>query len=63
MIGVHVLEVIIIALAVAIIELVRPTYAPVDVLMIIAVGMIAGAIYVESLRRVNEREMRHSKSR
>jgi hypothetical protein len=50
LIGVHVLEIIIISLAVAFMEFVKPSYSTVDVLVMIAVGMLAGAGYVESMR-------------
>jgi general stress protein CsbA len=60
MIGVFVLEVALIGLAVLMMQSIRPAYNTVDVLMMIAVGMIAGTIYVESMRWITEHEAKHS---
>jgi len=40
--------------ATAMIKLVKPAYDTMDVLIIIAVGMIAGAIYLLSMNRVEK---------
>jgi glucose uptake protein GlcU len=61
MIAVHVLEVAIVGLTVAIVESNRPAYSTTDVLMMIAVGMIAGAIYIESMRWITKYEIKRSK--
>ena len=59
-IAVHVLEVVIVGLAVVIVNSVRPTYNVTDVIAIIAVGMIAGAIYVLSVGWLERKGMSES---
>jgi hypothetical protein len=51
-IAVHVLEVAIVGSAAAIVKWARPTYPIMDVLIMIAVGMIAGAVYILSINRL-----------
>ena len=48
----HVIEVAIVASTVTFIHTVKPAYSAIDLMMIIAVGMIAGAIYIESIKRI-----------
>lgn len=60
-IGVHALEVIIISSAVAFMQSVKPSYSTVDVLVMIAVGMLAGAGYVESMRWIERHKTGHYK--
>lgn len=60
-IAVHALEVAIVGSAAAIIKSVRPAYDMIDVLIIIAVGMIAGAIYLLSIGRLERHERKRLK--
>lgn len=61
MIAIHVLEVVIVGSAVALVMSARPAYNVRDVFVIIAVGMIAGAIYALSINRLIEREKKRLK--
>jgi hypothetical protein len=53
-IAVHALEVAIVVSAVAIIKSIRPAYDITDILITVAVGMIAGAIYLFSIDRIRK---------
>jgi hypothetical protein len=55
-IAVHVLELVIVASTVAIVKLVRPAYSIPDVLVMVAVGMMAGMIYLSSMVRLERHE-------
>ena len=62
-IAVHVLEFAIVGSAAAIMKSVRPDYDIRDVLIMIAVGMIAGAIYILSISQLERRERKRLKER
>ena len=55
-IAVHVLEVAIVGSAAAIVKWARPSYDIMDILVTIAIGMIAGGIYMLSINRIVEHE-------
>ena len=55
-IAVHALEVVIISSAAVLIISIRPSYERRDVLVMIAVGMVAGAIYLASMTRLVRHE-------
>jgi len=46
--------VVVVALATLVIQLLKPAYGFVDILPILAVGMILGAAYIEIQRRVSD---------
>jgi hypothetical protein len=56
---VHALEVAIVGSAAAIIKSARPSYDMTDILIIISVGMIAGAIYLLSINRLIKHEQKN----
>ena len=51
-IALHVLFVAIVGSAVATVRSIRPAYETMDVLVIVAVGMIAGILYLASVNRL-----------
>jgi glucose uptake protein GlcU len=52
---------IVVSVATVVIQLLRPVYGFVDILLILAVGMILGAVYIEVQKRVSEYLDRQSK--
>jgi hypothetical protein len=60
-VAVHALEVAIVGSAAVIVKSVRPSYDIRDVLAIVAVGMIAGAIYILSMNRLARYERKQQK--
>ena len=60
-IAVHALEVVIVGSAAALMILIRPAYETKDVLVMIAVGMVAGAIYIMSMTRLVRHERKQPK--
>jgi len=58
MIGIHVLEVAIILSTLDVVRSFRPAYSALDVLSILAVGMIAGAVYILTVTRLEKAGMK-----
>jgi glucose uptake protein GlcU len=52
---------IVVSVATVVIQLLRPVYGFVDILLILAVGMILGAVYIEVQKRASEYLDRQSK--
>jgi glucose uptake protein GlcU len=52
---------IVVSVATVVIQLLRPVYGFVDILLILAVGMVLGAVYIEVQKRVSVYLDRQSK--